>query len=195
MSHLRTQPESFKAQHVFCLFATLYNLSLVAGLFYTHSPCDMSDPLSVAGSAVGIISLGIQVCQGLISYLQSFKSQDQDIQDSLNDIQTVTSILYSLKDVLPKVDKSASETPAIRRCLAESEEKLREFQQFSLKLRANESPKHDVLGRMDHARRALLYPFREGKLKSLCQSLNGLLQNLSLCLDINSLYVPKSSPA
>ncbi|KAF5972316.1 hypothetical protein FCOIX_9393 [Fusarium coicis] len=149
----------------------------------------MSDPLSVAGSAVGIISLGIQVCQGLISYLQSFKSQDQDIQDSLNDIQTVTSILYSLKGVLPKVDKSASEIPAIRRCLAESEEKLREFQQFSLKLRANESLNHDVVGRMDHARRALLYPFREGKLKSLCQSLNGLLQNLSLCLDITSLDI------
>ncbi|KAF5974039.1 hypothetical protein FBULB1_7943 [Fusarium bulbicola] len=95
----------------------------------------MSDPLSVAGSAVGIISLGIQVCQGLISYLQSFKSQDQDIQDSLKDVQTVISILYSLKGILPKVDERSSGTPAIRRCLAESEENLREFQQFALKLR------------------------------------------------------------
>ncbi|KAF5540053.1 hypothetical protein FNAPI_10593 [Fusarium napiforme] len=96
----------------------------------------MSDPLSVAGSAVGIISLGIQVCQGLISYLQAFKGQNQDIQESLNEVQTVISILYSLKDILPKVEKSSSETPAIQRCLAESEDKLREFQQFSLKLRA-----------------------------------------------------------
>ncbi|KAF5721691.1 hypothetical protein FMUND_3496 [Fusarium mundagurra] len=149
----------------------------------------MSDPLSVAGSAVGIISLGIQVCQGMISYLQSFKGQDQDIQDSLNYVQTVISILYSLKGILPKVDKSSSETPAIRRCLAESEEKLREFQQFSLKLRGTQSPEHDVLGKMNHARRALLYPFREGKLKSLCQSLKGLLQNLSLCLDITTLDI------
>ncbi|KAF4438243.1 hypothetical protein FACUT_5108 [Fusarium acutatum] len=149
----------------------------------------MSDPLSVAGSAVGIISLGIQVCQGLISYLQSFNGQDQDIQDSLKDIQTVISILYSLKGILPKVDKSSSETPAIRRCLAESEEKLREFQQFSLKLRGTQSPEHDGLGKMDHARCALLYPFREGKLKSLCQALKGLLQNLSLCLDITTLDI------
>ncbi|KAF5620130.1 hypothetical protein F52700_11450 [Fusarium sp. NRRL 52700] len=149
----------------------------------------MFDPLSVAGSAVGIISLGIQVCQGLISYLQSFKGQDQDIQDSLNDVQTVISILYSLKNILPKVDKWSSETPAIRRCLAESEEKVREFQQFSLKLRGTQSPEHDVLGKMDHARRALLYPFREGKLKSLCQSLKGLLQNLDLSLDITTLDI------
>ncbi|KAF5544481.1 hypothetical protein FPHYL_10971 [Fusarium phyllophilum] len=149
----------------------------------------MSDPLSVAGSAVGIISLGIQVCQGLISYLQSFKGQDQDIQDSLNDVQTVISILCSLKGILPKVDKSSSETPAIRRCLAESEEKLREFQQFSLKLRGTKSPEHDVVGKMDHARHALLYPFREGKLKSLCRALKGLLQNLSLCLDITTLDI------
>ncbi|CVL10515.1 uncharacterized protein FPRN_12891 [Fusarium proliferatum] len=149
----------------------------------------MSDPLSVAGSAVGIISLGIQVCQGLISYLQSFKGQDQDIQDSLNDVQIVISILYSLKGILPKVDKSSSETPAIRRCLAESEEMLREFQQFSLKLRGTQSPEHDMLRKMDHAGRALLYPFREGKLKLLCHSLKGLLQNLSLGLNITSLDI------
>ncbi|KAF5545134.1 hypothetical protein FMEXI_6185 [Fusarium mexicanum] len=149
----------------------------------------MSDPLSVAGSAVGIISLGIQVCQGLVSYLQSFKGQDQDIRDSLNDVQTVISILYSLKGVLPKVDEISSGTPAIRRCLAESEEKLREFQQFSLKLRGTQSPEHDVLGKMDHARRALLYPFREGKLRSLCQTLKGLLQNLSICLNITTLDI------
>lgn len=149
----------------------------------------MSDPLSVAGSAVGIISLGIQVCQGLISYLQSFKGQDQDIQDSLNDVQIVISILYSLKGILPKVDKSSSETPAIRRCLAESEEMLREFQQFSLKLRGTQSPEHDMLRKMDHAGRALLYPFREGELKLLCHSLKGLLQNLSLGLNITSLDI------
>lgn len=148
----------------------------------------MSDPLSIAGSAVGIISLGIQVCQGLISYLQSFKAQDQDIQESLSDVQTMVSILYSLKGILPKVDKRSSETPAIRRCLAESEEKLREIQQFSVKLRGTESPEHDVLGKMDNARRSLLYPFREGKLKSLCQALKGLLQHLSLGLNITSLY-------
>ncbi|CVL04829.1 uncharacterized protein FMAN_12891 [Fusarium mangiferae] len=149
----------------------------------------MSDPLSVAGSAVGIISLGIQVCQGLISYLQSFKAQDQDIQESLSDVQTMVSILYSLKGILPKVDKSSPETPAIRRCLAESEEKLREIQQFSLKLRGTESPEHYVLGKMDNARRSLLYPFREGKLKSLCQALKGLLQHLSLGLNITSLDI------
>ncbi|KAF5252645.1 hypothetical protein FANTH_2540 [Fusarium anthophilum] len=140
----------------------------------------MSDPLSVAGSAVGIISLGIQVCQGLISYLQSFKGQDQEIQDSLNDVQTVTSILCALKGILPKVDKCSSETPVIRQCLIETEEKLREFQHLSLKLRGTQITEHDVLAKMDHTRRALLYPFREGKLKSLCQSLKGVLQNLSL---------------
>ncbi|KAF5675365.1 hypothetical protein FCIRC_7349 [Fusarium circinatum] len=149
----------------------------------------MSDPLSVAGSAVGIISLGIQVCQGLISYLQSFKGQDQDTQDSLNDVQTVISILYSLKGILPKVDERSSGTPAIRRCLAETEEKLREFQQFSLKLRGTQSSEPDVLGKIDHTRRALLYPFREGKLKSLCESLKGLLQNLNLSLSITSVDI------
>ncbi|KAJ5952370.1 uncharacterized protein N7479_010783 [Penicillium vulpinum] len=40
----------------------------------------MSDPLSVAGSAVGIISLGLQVCGEIVSYFQDWHGFDEDIQ-------------------------------------------------------------------------------------------------------------------
>lgn len=49
----------------------------------------MSDPLSVAGSAVGIISLGIQVCNGLLVYADAIRgrSQDLNVQDHLDQVR------------------------------------------------------------------------------------------------------------
>lgn len=40
----------------------------------------MSDPLSVAGTAVGIISLGLQVCGEIVSFCQAYRGFDEDIQ-------------------------------------------------------------------------------------------------------------------
>lgn len=47
----------------------------------------MSDPLSVAGTAVGIASLGIQVCQGLIKYLQAVNDRNEEIKDAVRDVK------------------------------------------------------------------------------------------------------------
>ncbi|KAF4432125.1 hypothetical protein F53441_13844 [Fusarium austroafricanum] len=147
----------------------------------------MSDPLSIPGGVVGIISLGIQVCQGLVWYLQSFKGRDEEIQESLKEVQTLVSTFYSLKDVLTKIDKTSCETTAIRRCLQDSEEKLREVHKFSLKLRGPQDAAKSTREKIDNARRAMVYPFREEKLKTLRLSLQDLLQNLSLAVGLTSL--------
>ena len=39
----------------------------------------MADPLSVAGSVVGIISLGIQVTTSLVSFYNTYKGREADI--------------------------------------------------------------------------------------------------------------------
>ncbi|KAF7519774.1 hypothetical protein PCG10_009817 [Penicillium crustosum] len=41
----------------------------------------MSDPLSVAGTAVGIISLGLQVCGKIVSFCQAWRGFNEDIQN------------------------------------------------------------------------------------------------------------------
>jgi hypothetical protein len=64
----------------------------------------MSDPLSVAGTAVGIVSLGLQVSQGIIKYMQAIKGRKNEIQDSIQEVQRVVSLLYRLNTVLPEVD-------------------------------------------------------------------------------------------
>lgn len=153
----------------------------------------MSDALSVVGSAVGIISLGIQVCQGLVSYLQSFKSQDQEIQDSIKEAQTIVSLFNSLKDVLLRLDQHSARVIAVVDCLNDCEKKLRELQLFLLKLQKSSEPTKKTRQKIKDARHSFAYPFLEGKLLSLRQSLQNLLQNLDLAVNIASLYVFSTS--
>ncbi|KAF4439412.1 hypothetical protein FACUT_4167 [Fusarium acutatum] len=148
----------------------------------------MSDALSVVGSAVGIISLGIHVCQGLVSYLQSFKSQDQDIQDSIRETQTIVSLLNSVKGGLLKLGQHSATAVAVVDCLKDSEEKLCELQVFLHKLQKSPEPSQDTIQKIKNARHALIYPFLEGKLLALRQSLQDLLHNLDLAVNIASLY-------
>ncbi|KAF5012011.1 hypothetical protein FDECE_1906 [Fusarium decemcellulare] len=147
----------------------------------------MSDPLSVAGTAVGIASLGIQVCQGLVSYLQSLEGRNQEIREGLREVQTLVSISYSLNEILPKIDEKRPETIALRRCLKDSEKKLLELQEFLIKIRGPQNASSSTIGKMGDARRALIHPFREGKLNSLRQSLRELLDNLNLAIELTLL--------
>lgn len=147
----------------------------------------MSDPLSVAGTAVGITSLGIQVCQGLVWYLRSVQGKRAEIAQDLGEIQTLISIFYALNDILPKINQTrCTEATTIRRCLEDSEGKLLELQQLLVKLRG---PYESTANRdkMREAGRTLVYPFRADTLKSLRQSLRELLNNLNLAIDITSL--------
>ncbi|KAI6753980.1 hypothetical protein HG530_013156 [Fusarium avenaceum] len=89
----------------------------------------MSDPLSVAGTAVGIVSLGIQVCQGLINYIQAAKGRKDEIQDSIQDVQQVVLLIYSLNNTLRGINGrryTESLAASLKRCYA-SLEKLQAF--------------------------------------------------------------------
>lgn len=147
----------------------------------------MSDPLSAAGSAVGITSLGIQVCQGLVWYLQSLDGRSQAIKETLEEIRTLISVFYSLNDILPKIDKRrCAETTAIRQCLRACVEKIGDLQQLLPKL-GGPSSTASARDKMKSAGKALVYPFREEKLTSLRRSLQELLDCLQLTINVSSL--------
>lgn len=155
---------------------------------------NMSDPLSIAGTAVGITSLGIQVCQGLVGYLRSVRGRRAEIAEDLSEVQTLITIFYSLNYILPKIDQTrCAEATTIRRYLEECEGKLLELQQLLIKLRG---PQQSTTNRekMREAGRTFIYPFRVDTLKSLRQSLRSLLDNLNLAIDIKSLSVHFVAP-
>lgn len=143
----------------------------------------MSDPLSVVGTAVGITSLGIQVCQGLVSYLQSIEGRPRKIAEDLKEVQNLASVFYALKEILPKLEQRQwVPSKTVRLCLKESEEKLQEFQEVLIALRGSLDDRTKTWKFKDYGR-SLIYPFREGSLGSLRRTLQTLLDNLSLAIN------------
>ncbi|KAL3441838.1 hypothetical protein BJX65DRAFT_313472 [Aspergillus insuetus] len=63
----------------------------------------MTDPFSVSAGAVGVVSLGLTVSQGFMSFYGPWKSYDEEIQDftgKLDGLQNILKILerlYSLR--------------------------------------------------------------------------------------------------
>ncbi|KAJ5750892.1 hypothetical protein N7533_007920 [Penicillium manginii] len=60
----------------------------------------MSDPFSVAGSAVGVISLGLQVCSTIVNYTQAVRGQNDNIQRLATKAEDIRSSLKNLRDLI-----------------------------------------------------------------------------------------------
>ena len=149
----------------------------------------MSDPLSVAGSAVGIVSLGIQVCQSLVSYLRSIQGRQQEIANDLREVRNLISVFHSLNHVSPRLAQQPCvhrDAAIIRQCLLDCKEQLVNLQLLVFKLKGLPNPS-DIKGKMKEAGRAIVNPFREGELSSIRRVLQSLLNNLSLAINVASL--------
>ena len=53
--------------------------------------------MQVDSSAVGIASLGIQICQGLLSYYDAWRSYDSDVSNAYDAIDDLSRTLALLK--------------------------------------------------------------------------------------------------
>jgi hypothetical protein len=145
----------------------------------------MSDLLSVAGSVVGIVSLGIQLCQGAVSFARSIKGREKDLAEGIKEIQMLNSILVSLNTIALAIDRAKIDSADIRQCLLSTRTILRDFELYLIKLRG---PQYSDGWRVpDKALRSIKYPFHESGILSLRQSAQRLLDTLKLALDAASL--------
>ena len=72
----------------------------------------MADPFSVAASAVSVVSLGIQVCQGLLSYYSDYKSYNDDVSSLYKKVEDLRLTLEICDDILYKPGLTASKASA-----------------------------------------------------------------------------------
>ncbi|KAI9747499.1 MAG: hypothetical protein M1835_002063, partial [Candelina submexicana] len=71
----------------------------------------MVDPFSVAGSAAGIVSLGLQVCGGLITYCRAWRSHDKDVEETLEKLTELHFTLKHVADILSIVEDLNENAP------------------------------------------------------------------------------------
>jgi hypothetical protein len=144
----------------------------------------MSDPFSIASSAVGIISLGLQATQGLVTYYSQFKAFDRDIAEISHKADGLRGILQVLEGPLRKFETDNAPIPAqVRAAISASEEGLRSLNSWIEKYGKAEPPAN-IEDRLRLLKKKTLFPFRRDTLLGLKSTLDSLQSNLNTAIQV-----------
>jgi hypothetical protein len=147
--------------------------------------------MEVAGTAVGIASLGIQVCQGLLDYYESWKSYDSDISSTYDAISDLSKTLILLKTTLQQ-QTDEERVRRVRTCVKDCEDAL-----LALEKRRNSLQKYGQPEGLRQKMRAGLqrtwYPFRKETLEALKASVTNVQERLKLALQVLQLDIGTES--
>ncbi len=130
----------------------------------------MADPLSIAGLAAGLVSLGIQVCGGITQYMDALDCREQDMasvkQQNLSLERTLRAVKASLAQLQDGDYQEAA--AAVRDCVAGCNTELQALQALVADL--SDCDVSPTAGRRDKIKsqgKRLLYPFSRPKLDQL----------------------------
>lgn len=134
----------------------------------------MADPVSAASSAIGAVSLGIQVCQGLVSYYADYKSFDDDIDRIIGKLRGLEETLENLKNGITRFQNAnAKEVEDVNKKISACDNGILRLQTILNKCRASSSTNS-----VHRFVQKTLYPFRKNTLKELDASVRDLQGNL-----------------
>lgn len=144
------------------------------------------------GSAVSIASLGIQICQGLLSYYDGWKNYKSDIGDACNSIADLSRTLILLKASLNDGHLDEERTERVKRCIQSCEGVLSKLSEESQKLQRYGQPGELRQKAWAEVQR-MWYPFRASTLVKLRELVNDIRESLKLALQVLQLDVGISS--
>lgn len=142
----------------------------------------MADPFSVTGTAVGIVSLGLQTCQILYKYCSEFKSFPRDVEAIQRQIRGLQGILEGLREVKEQLEID-DHTPSsqLHMALKECEEMLHDLMGMVEK-RNPTSKLENVQTQLRAVKERILWPYRKEDLKEVQSTLTRFQENLALAL-------------
>lgn len=142
----------------------------------------MTDPATVVGTAVGVISLGIQVCQGLVSYYEKWKSFDDDIANLHAGIDGLRTTLENLEFILPKLENSNTSIIAdVEKKVVSSFDGIRRLEDVLAKCHSSVSA-NIVRQKGYRLVHKTFYPFKEATLQDLNNNVTNLQHDLKTSL-------------
>jgi hypothetical protein len=149
----------------------------------------MGEAFGVAGSAVGVISLGIQTAQGILWYYGAWQGQDEDVLricSSLDNLKGTLDVL--LKAINPPAVFSKNVKENVEKSIDTFNGTLQKLRAELDKVKDTEPPKSGTRSKFRrHVRRAL-YPFKEATLAKFQEGVSDARSNLSLALDVLKLW-------
>jgi hypothetical protein len=142
------------------------------GYFINHSSIQEREKTEMdPGTALGAVSLGIEVCKGLLAYYRDWKDHKKDIQETLAEIDVVSTTLSLLGDTL-RSDSQTALTAQAQKCLYMCQDGIQQLDK-KLKKMHMEAPQ-GLRQQAQAGSLRLIYPLR----KSTLEKLNGIAQRL-----------------
>jgi ankyrin repeat domain-containing protein 50 len=140
----------------------------------------MTEPLSVTGSAVGIVSFGLTVCQGLLQYYASWKDCENDVATTCGSLEGLIRALQLLETSIKGHGFKPEIVATIEESIKSCEGAVSCLQRKLDKIKATKLP-----GSWERVRsqgRRMMYPFKESTLAKLREVVSELRDNLSLAV-------------
>lgn len=142
----------------------------------------MSDPLSIAASVAGLVSLGFQVVGGITQYLDAVRERKGDVASAKAHVFRTQELLKRVDVVAARVEPTHGTTAAFLKGFASVQPELQALDNFvrSLDGKKVSSPNHEILEKVHVQAKKLTYPFHRptmDRLESGLVHLNGTLQS------------------
>ncbi|SMQ55633.1 unnamed protein product [Zymoseptoria tritici ST99CH_3D7] len=148
--------------------------------------------MEAAGAAVGIASLGIQVCQGLLDYYNGWKDYQTDIAGAYNSIADLYETLALLKVSLDDKELDHDRAERAKEALESCKDGLMKLSKKLQKLQTHEKPQ-GLRQRLWSEFQRGSYPFKASTLAKLREIVDDVMERLKLALQVLQLDVIISS--
>ena len=145
----------------------------------------MSDPLSIATSVAGLLSLGIQVTQTLVDFYTVYKHRVSDLALTAEKLEGLLHIFKSLDQTLSSRsfrDEESDLIKTIETSITRCEELITDLQSECQKF--DKASSSGIKASLQTAGRRATYPFRKSTLQSLDEIIGELRDNLFLAVDV-----------
>ncbi|KAL4738832.1 hypothetical protein BDV11DRAFT_215708 [Aspergillus similis] len=149
----------------------------------------MAEPFSVAGSVVGVISLGLTVSQGFLAYYGPYQSFHEEIEMVTTRMEALKGMLEIIQTLITESNKLkcpsvAQSTQIASNIILSCEIALQKLQGMLDSCCASTPPKRLAMAEVKAHVNRLLYPFRRQTLMSLIESVSWLQDNLNTSLQM-----------
>lgn len=146
----------------------------------------MADPLSVAGLATGLVSLGLQVYNGISTYLDAIHGRDVDLALVRRNAKGIEDTVRIIERYIPQFQTQRQTVSSlVKESIQSCEGELVSAQQFLLKLETSNSSDASFKNSLRKQKQKLTYPFHRPHLDRLehrLEIVSGALQTALLVL-------------
>ncbi|KLO97436.1 Uncharacterized protein LW93_3414 [Fusarium fujikuroi] len=143
----------------------------------------MADPVGITGTAIGVISFGLQLYTGITQYLDAVKGRDEDLQRAKQYVNAFQASLKVLGDTILKVnDEQAAAKHVVQDCKISCEAELTALDALLNDLKGPQIPSDDPISKVKGSLQKWSYPFKQRNLSRLEERLESANSIIKLSL-------------